>query len=89
MNTQKRIATLILCGLINLLLAFVLSVEGGGGPMLLFITVPFNFFLGLIFGIAYYIVARKLHNNVMKKNIYYSMLLVLVLVNFMFFPHAS
>lgn len=88
MNTQKRIATLIFCGLINLLLAFILPVEGGGGAMLLFITVPFNFFLGLVFGLVYYIVARKLKNIVMKKNTYYSLLIILVLVSFMFFPHA-
>jgi hypothetical protein len=88
MNTQKRIVILILCGLINLLLSYLLPMEGGGAAMLLFITIPFNFLLGLIFGTTYYIVARKSNNLALKKHIYYILLIVLIIVNVVFFPHA-
>ena len=89
MNDSFKFRTLVLSGFLTLIMTSVIPIEGGGAGMVFFITVPFFIVLGVILGIVYRFVSKKVFDTDVKQITFFLMLFFIVVFSLLAYPYDN
>ncbi|WP_125185332.1 hypothetical protein [Botryobacter ruber] len=85
---KVKIGVLIFVGFLTLIMSYILPVEGGGASLIFVLTVPINIGVSIVISGVYYWLTISGMDKV-RDIIYYSILVILLLLTFLFFPYKN